>query len=85
MAEGFREYVMSRDSRNWGQKIIDFFKDLYAKVTNWKTLQPSLTAYYRAINGGRYVKDVLGTTGIDRLNDATVIWAHPGTGKTWLY
>ena len=85
MAEGFREYVMSRDSRSWGQKIIDFFKELFAKITNWKTLQPSLTAYYRAINGGRYVKDILGTTGIDKLNDATVIWAHPGTGKTWLY
>ena len=75
MAEGFREYVMSRDSRSWGQKIIDFFKNLYAKVTNWKTLQPNLTAYYRAINGGKYVKDILAD------NDITVLRSEEYTSE----
>lgn len=57
MAEGFREYVMSRDSRSLGQKILDFFKNLLAKITNWKYIKPSLTSYYRMINEGRYSKE----------------------------
>ena len=57
MAEGFREYVMNRDSRSLGQKILDFFKNLLAKITNWKYIKPSLTSYYRMINEGKYSKD----------------------------
>lgn len=54
MAEGFREYVVSRENRGIGEKILDFFKDLFAKVTNWKYVKPSLTSYYRMINQGKY-------------------------------
>lgn len=54
MAEGFREYVMSQDTQSLGTKIINFFKELFAKVTNWNSLRPSLTEYYRNINGGHY-------------------------------
>lgn len=32
MAEGFREYVMSQDTQSLGTKIINFFKELFAKV-----------------------------------------------------
>lgn len=54
MAEGFREYVMSRENRGISKKILDFFKDLLAKVINWRNLKPSLISYYRAINEGKY-------------------------------
>lgn len=54
MAEGFREYVMSQDTQSLGTKIINFFKELFAKVTNWDSLRPSLTEYYRNINEGHY-------------------------------
>lgn len=54
MAEGFREYVMSQDTQSLGTKIINFFKELLAKVTNWNSLRPSLTEYYRNINEGHY-------------------------------
>jgi hypothetical protein len=52
MAEGFREYIMSKDTQSLGAKIINFFKELLAKVTNWNNLRPSLIQYYRDINGG---------------------------------
>ena len=54
MAEGFREYVMSQNTQSLGTKIINFFKELLAKVTNWNSLRPSLTEYYRNINEGHY-------------------------------
>ena len=54
MAEGFREYVMTRENRGVGRKILDFFKDLFAKVTNWNNMKPHLIDYYRNINEGRY-------------------------------
>lgn len=54
MAEGFREYVMSQDTQSLGTKIINFFKELFTKVTNWNSLRPSLTEYYRNINEGHY-------------------------------
>lgn len=54
MAEGFREYVMTRQHRGLGRRILDFFKDLLVKVTNWNNFRPSLISYYRAIDGGKY-------------------------------
>lgn len=54
MAEGFREYVMSQDTQSLGTKMLNFFKELFAKVTNWNSLRPSLTEYYRNINEGHY-------------------------------
>ena len=54
MAEGFREYVMTRESRGIGRRILDFFKDLFAKVTNWNNMRPHLIDYYRNINEGKY-------------------------------
>ena len=54
MAEGFREYVMTRENRGIGRKILDFFKDLFAKITNWNNVRPHLTAYYQMINEGKY-------------------------------
>lgn len=59
MAEDFREYVMTQDKRGIGQKILDFFKNLFDKATNWKYVRPSLNAYYRGITQGRYVEDTL--------------------------
>ena len=54
MAEGFREYVMTRQNRGLGRKILDFFKELFAKVTHWNNFRPSLTSYYQRINVGKY-------------------------------
>ena len=66
MAEGFREYVMTRENANLGNKILNFFKDLYTKVTNWKRMQPHLTAYYQKINSGKYSNS---TFKVDKLNN----------------
>ena len=54
MAEDFREYVMTQEDRGLGRKLLNFFKSLFAKVTNWKSMQPSLIQYYRNINEGHY-------------------------------
>lgn len=69
MAEGFREYVASQESRNIGRKILDFFKNLFAKVTNWKYVKPSLISYYRMINQGKYKTYNLGQSPISTNND----------------
>ena len=58
MAEEFREYTMTRDKAGIGTKILNFFKELFAKVTNWKYMQPHLTAYYQAINQGKYANKI---------------------------
>lgn len=67
MAEGFREYVMLQEKRSLGRRILDFFKNLFAKVTHWKYMKPSLTAYYQMINQGRYRKYDLSSSSISRL------------------
>lgn len=54
MAEGFREYVMTRQNRGLGRRILDFFKELFIKVTNWNNFRPSLISYYQRINEGKY-------------------------------
>lgn len=54
MAEGFREYVTTRQNAGLLGKIRKFFKDLWIKVTNWNSVRPHLTAYYQMINRGEY-------------------------------
>lgn len=54
MAEGFREYVTTRQNAGLLGKIKNFFKDLWIKVTNWNSVRPHLTAYYQMINRGEY-------------------------------
>lgn len=54
MAEGFREYVTTRQNAGLLGKIKNFFKDLWIKVTNWNSIRPHLTAYYQMINKGEY-------------------------------
>lgn len=54
MAEGFREYVTTRQNAGLSGKIKNFFKDLWIKVTNWNSVRPHLTAYYQMINRGEY-------------------------------
>ena len=54
MAEGFREYVTTRQNAGLLGKIKNFFKDLWIKVTNWNSIRPHLTAYYQIINRGEY-------------------------------
>lgn len=54
LAEAFREYVASQETRSLGRRIIDFFKNLLAKVTNWKYVKPTMNNYFRMINNSRY-------------------------------
>lgn len=54
MAEGFREYVMVREQEGLFNRIRNFFKDLWIKVSNWNRVQPHLYAYYQRINQGKY-------------------------------
>ena len=69
MAEGFREYIVSQESRGLGRKILDFFKNLFAKATNWKYIKPSLTSYYRMINQGKYKSYTLAQSPVSRLRE----------------
>lgn len=54
MANDFMEYTLSQDKRGLGRKMLDFFKSLFDKITNWRYVKPSLTNYYRMINQGKY-------------------------------
>ena len=147
LAEEFRMFQMGEitDNRSIGRKILDFFKNLIAKTTNWKNFKPSSMAYYQAIRRGKYanktlrdvtvsrlnreqytqeMKDILANAPRDsqgrllapngkptklderqwshvrtkafkewfgdwekyaKLNNATVIWGHPASGKTYLF
>lgn len=71
MAEGFREYVMTRQNRGLGKRILDFFKELFAKVTNWNNFRPSLIDYYRRINEGKYADSTFKVSTISELRGAT--------------
>ena len=71
MAEGFREYVMTRQNRGLGKRILDFFKELFTKVTNWNNIRPSLIDYYRRINEGKYEDSTLKVPTISKLRGAT--------------
>lgn len=59
MAEGFREYVMTRENMGLLRKIREFFEELLAKITHWKRVQPHLTSYYQMINSGKYARKSL--------------------------
>lgn len=59
MAEGFREYMQTRQAEGLFNRIKNFFMDLYVKVTNWNRIQPHLIAYYQMINEGKYAGDKL--------------------------
>lgn len=71
MAEGFREYVMTRQNRGLGRKILDFFKELFTKVTNWNNFRPSLISYYQRINEGKYADSNFKVPTISELRGAT--------------
>lgn len=71
MAEGFREYVMTRQNRGLGKRILDFFKELFAKVTNWNNFRPSLIDYYRRINEGKYADSTFKVLTISELRGTT--------------
>ena len=71
MAEGFREYVMTRQNRGLGRRILDFFKELFTKVTNWNNFRPSLISYYQRINEGKYADSNFKVPTISELRGAT--------------
>lgn len=71
MAEGFREYVMTRQNKGLGKKILDFFKELFTKVTNWNNFRPSLIDYYRRINEGKYADSTFKVPTISELRGTT--------------
>ena len=71
MAEGFREYVMTRQDRGLGRRVLDFFKELFTKVANWNNLRPSLIDYYRRINEGKYADSTFKVPTISELRGAT--------------
>ena len=72
MAEGFREYVMTRQNRGLGKRILDFFKELFTKVTNWNNFRPSLIDYYRKINEGKYADSTFKVPTISELRGTTL-------------
>lgn len=72
MAEGFREYMQTRQAKGLFSKIKNFFRDLYVKVTNWNRIQPHLIAYYQMINEGKYARDKLNISLINQSRNRLV-------------
>lgn len=69
MAEGFREYVVSQETAGFGRRIINFFKNLFAKIKNWFQFKPSLYAYYSMINQGKYAGNSVSQKSETRLRE----------------
>ena len=92
LAEGFREYMQNQDEKGLLQRIKNFFRDLYYKVTNWKKIYPNIQGYYRMINYGKFKNiDLKKQTNKSTNNIHTpikdefkgkLIFAQSGTGKT---
>jgi hypothetical protein len=59
LAEGFREYVMTRQEKGILNKIKNFFKNLYIKIKYWSAFKPHIYSYYKNINKGRYANRAL--------------------------
>ena len=75
LAEGFREYVMTREKGNLGKRILAFFQDLYHKVTNWKSINPYINQYYRNINNGKYVNSTFKVPSLNSSETSTATFA----------
>ena len=61
MAEEFRKYTQRRKDnrspdRSLGRKILDFFEELWYKITHWKELEPHLLSLCKEINEGKFAK-----------------------------
>lgn len=69
LAEGFREYVMNRDTNNIFKKIKNFFEDLYIKVSNWAGFGSHINAYYLAVNNGNYARNYLPSISFSTTNN----------------
>lgn len=72
MAEGFREYMQTRQAKGLFDRIKNFFRDLYVKVTNWNRIQPHLIAYYQMINEGKYAGEELNISLINQSRNRIV-------------
>ena len=61
LADEFMDFVANegKDNRSLGRKILDFFKSLFVKVTNWNKFVPSSRYYFNAINNGKYANKEL--------------------------
>jgi hypothetical protein len=59
LAEGFREYVMTREEKGILNKIKNFFKSLFIKIKYWSSFKPHIYSYYKNINNGRYANRAL--------------------------
>jgi hypothetical protein len=56
LAEAFREFVEQggKDTRSFGRRVMDFFKNLLLKITHWNKLSPSMGYYFKQINNAKY-------------------------------
>lgn len=54
LAERFREYIMSQQTKTVGQKIKDFFKKLWNLIKGIREASPIRYSIYRRIMSGRY-------------------------------
>lgn len=59
MADSFMMYKLNRDNQGLGHRILNFFKDLYFKVTNWLNVKPTLDNYFRMIDNGSFKNKVI--------------------------
>ena len=61
LAESFREFVENggQDTRSFGKRISDFFKNLLLKITHWNKISPSIDYYFNRINSGKYANKTI--------------------------
>lgn len=62
MAEDFRDFMMTRESRTIGQKIVDFFKDLMNIIKTWTGHKATFDTTASKIWRGRYAGTELNAT-----------------------
>lgn len=54
LADGFRDYMLTRDSSSIKDRIKNWFRKLYNIVTNWSKTPKNIAGLYQAIAEGKY-------------------------------
>ena len=76
LAEAFREYVMTQESQSLGQKILNFFKNLYTKIKYWNSVSPYIDNVFKNIYNGKYAQETDIFETVESSKKTTVLWAN---------
>lgn len=68
LAEDFREYTETKQNRNLPQRILDFFKQLLSKITNWNQNKSTVDKLFKEINQGKYNANIYNVQSVKERN-----------------